>query len=196
MKLKYYMRGLGIGIVLTTLILTIANPKEKLTDREIIERAKILGMQEAGEVEDKSLSEVLGGGKPTVMPSESPAQPSVTPILTPTKAPKPTATPKPTKEPEVTPEPTLTPEPGQPKDDGTDKNDGVNQGELIAFTIEKGMSSGKVAALLEAKGLIKDADDFNQYIVKEGKASVIRIGTYTLPIGISYDEIITKLTTK
>lgn len=196
MKLKYYMRGLGIGIVLTTLILTIANPKEKLTDQEIMERAKALGMQDVGEVEDKSLSEVLGSGKPTVMPSVTPAQPSITPIITPTPSPEPTATPQPTKEPKASPKPTLALEPEQPKDNEQAKNDGVNQGELITFTVEPGMSSGKVAALLVKEGLIQDADDFNQYIVKEGKASVIRVGTYTLPIGVSYDEIVAKLTEK
>ena len=44
MKLKYYMRGLGLGILLTTLILAISNPKEKMTDREIMDRAGELGM--------------------------------------------------------------------------------------------------------------------------------------------------------
>lgn len=196
MKLKYYMRGLGIGIVLTTLILTIANPKDKLTDQEIIDRAKALGMQEASEIEDKSLSEVLGSGKPTVMPSEAPVQPTAMPTIAPTKTPEPTATPEPTKEPEITSKPIPTTKPEQSEDSEPTKNDGVNQGELITFTVKPGMSSGKVAALLVTKGLIKDADDFNQYIVKEGKASVIRVGTYTLPIGVSYDQIITKLTSE
>ena len=46
MKLKYYLRGLGIGIIVTTLILMIAGTgqKEELTDAQIIERAKELGM--------------------------------------------------------------------------------------------------------------------------------------------------------
>ena len=46
MKLKYYLRGLGIGIIVTTVILMISFPgkEEKLTDEEIIARAKQLGM--------------------------------------------------------------------------------------------------------------------------------------------------------
>lgn len=47
MKLKYYMRGLGIGIILTTVIMSIAvtqRPKEKMTEKEIIEAARELGM--------------------------------------------------------------------------------------------------------------------------------------------------------
>lgn len=48
MKLKYYLRGLGIGILLSTLIVSLANKKTvkiELTDDEIIERAEALGMK-------------------------------------------------------------------------------------------------------------------------------------------------------
>jgi cell division protein YceG involved in septum cleavage len=58
------------------------------------------------------------------------------------------------------------------------------------------MSSGQVALLLVEKGLIEDEDDFNKYIEASGKASVIRVGTYSLPKGSTYKEIVTKITTK
>ena len=44
MKLKYYLRGLGIGIILTTLILTISFSGKKVSDEEVIKRAEELGM--------------------------------------------------------------------------------------------------------------------------------------------------------
>ena len=46
MKFKYYLRGLGIGIILTTIILTISHSGRKLelTDEEIIQKAEALGM--------------------------------------------------------------------------------------------------------------------------------------------------------
>ncbi|MBE5882252.1 MAG: endolytic transglycosylase MltG [Lachnospiraceae bacterium] len=48
MKLRYYMRGLGIGILVTAILMsvTLDGKTEKLTDAEIIERAKALGMEE------------------------------------------------------------------------------------------------------------------------------------------------------
>lgn len=50
MKLKYYLRGLGIGIVVTTLILSVAlHNKGQMTDAEVIERAEELGMVQAYE---------------------------------------------------------------------------------------------------------------------------------------------------
>ncbi len=49
MNLKYYLRGLGIGILVTALIMNIAaGRKETLTNEEIKERAKALGMVEEG----------------------------------------------------------------------------------------------------------------------------------------------------
>ena len=47
MKLRYYMRGLGIGIFVTAVLmaLTIHGKTERLTDEQIIERAEALGME-------------------------------------------------------------------------------------------------------------------------------------------------------
>ena len=128
MKLKYYMRGLGIGIIFSIVVmsLTSANGKEKMTDSEIIHAAKALGMVEAVSSVD------LSGLKLTPKPEETAtlepthtitpdpvtsapdptisAQPSKTPD--PTNTPEPTATPDPTntKEPTAMPEPTNIPE--------------------------------------------------------------------------------------
>lgn len=186
------MRGLGIGIILTTLILTIANPKEKLTDAQIKERAKELGMVEEKNEEEKSLSEILENIKPTLKPSLAPTEePVLTSLPEPTVAPTPTS--EPTPEPNTTPKPTPTPAVEIPDNEN---RDGENDGELITFTVEPGMTSSNVADLLVEKGLIKDSTDFNQYIVGEGKASVIRIGTFTLPKGVSYEEIVARITSK
>lgn len=57
MKIRYYLRGLGIGIVVAALLMgfTKGGQKETLTDAEIVERAKSLGM-----VESSVLSADLG----------------------------------------------------------------------------------------------------------------------------------------
>lgn len=58
MKVKYYLLGLGIGILVTTLVLSFGEKKEKLSDDEIIARARELGMVMKDETEDK-LEEVI-----------------------------------------------------------------------------------------------------------------------------------------
>ena len=60
MKLKYYLRGLGVGIICTAIIMGIAlsgNKKETLTDAEIIERARLLGMVMEEETSDQEKPE-------------------------------------------------------------------------------------------------------------------------------------------
>lgn len=54
MELKYYLRGLGLGILVTAIIMSIAASKKRaMTDDEIIARAKQLGM-----IEDSVLTEI------------------------------------------------------------------------------------------------------------------------------------------
>lgn len=48
MKLKYYLRGLAVGVILTTIILSIANADNKpMTDAQVRQRALELGMVES-----------------------------------------------------------------------------------------------------------------------------------------------------
>jgi len=192
MKLKYYMRGLGIGIILTTLILTIGG--KKLSDQEIKERAVDLGMVMKDEA-DEDLEKVLesDGISPSlsIAPSESPTQEAtISPTTEPTVIPTPTVTPTLAVTPTVKPtsKPTATPTMKASKDTSS-KDD-------IAFSVKSGMSSGQVAKLLLEKGLIDDSEKFNRYIVKVRKASIIRVGEYTLPKGSNYDEIIAVITTR
>lgn len=187
MKLKYYMRGLGIGILLATLILSISNTKENLTDAEIIARAKKLGMVMEDEI-DNNLKEVIK--KPSIT-----EKPEVTPDIsaTPETSPAVSITPAITVTPIITPEPTITLAPDvteQPVVTDTP------QTKLVAFTIQKGMSSNKVSKLLQEIGLIEDAKDFNEYLIDENKVSVIQVGTYELPENSTYGDIVDAITKK
>ena len=90
MKLKYYLRGLGIGILVTAVIMgvTQGSRKETLSDREIRERAAALGMVEPG----NSLADLEA--------AETPAA---------TEIPEAIETPVATETPEVTARPTQKP---------------------------------------------------------------------------------------
>ncbi len=189
MKLKYYMRGLGIGIILTTLILTLGN--RTISDEEVVKRATALGMSFEDKEDDK-LNEMLGNEEvtspsltPTTNPISEPTptiglEPSPTVTIAPTKAPEPTVEPEPT----TAPKPTSAPDKGQGKK------------QTISFTIERGMDSKEVANVLVQVGLIQDANDFNKYIIKVGKASNIKAADFKIKENSSYDEIIKMITLK
>lgn len=213
MKLKYYLRGIGVGIILTAVVFCIANQKEKLSDEEIIRRAASLGMV-MKEDDDGSLDKLIGEIKPsTTAESITPAQ-AVKDEDSMVTEPAVTVTPDITAIPDVTVTPDMDTQPKEPED--TDENDEADklpqpeedkadeeqhklqeeeaQTEEISFTIERGMSSKTVARLLEEKGLIDDAENFNDYIIAQGKAAVIRTGSYSLPKGSSYREILNEIT--
>ena len=59
MKLKYYLRGIGIGIILTAIVMGFAlgGRKATMSDAEVIERAKALGMTEGGVLTSASSEE-------------------------------------------------------------------------------------------------------------------------------------------
>ena len=50
MNLKSYLSGLGLGIIVTALILSIAGGKKEMSDDEIMSRAQELGMTDTAEV--------------------------------------------------------------------------------------------------------------------------------------------------
>ena len=59
MRIKYYLRGIGCGIIFSVVIMSIAmgsKGKSQISDAEIIQRAKQLGMVEADDngKEDKN----------------------------------------------------------------------------------------------------------------------------------------------
>ena len=51
-----------------------------------------------------------------------------------------------------------------------------------------------VSEVLKEVGIIEDPEDFNRYIIGQGKDGVIRIGTFTLEEGASYQEIVDIIT--
>ena len=73
MNLKYYLRGLGVGILVTALIMSIAaKGKETLSNEEIKERAKALGMVEEGTLLENAQAALNTLGNPGMSDEEKP----------------------------------------------------------------------------------------------------------------------------
>lgn len=164
MKLKYFLRGLGMGIVFSAVFLMFMGgaKKEALTDEEIIMRASLLGMVKA---EDALTASTAPVATQTPVASEPP-EPSETPVST--ETPEPSESPSPS------------PEPEEPK--------------YVTLTIEGGMASPAVARALEAAGLVSSAVEFDRYLCDNGYASLISIGTCKIRIGADFEEIAKEIT--
>ena len=99
MKLKYYLRGLGIGIVVTALLMGVATKDNGvMSDEEIKARAAELGM-----VEQRTLADMRDNAAPT-------EEPVITDAPAITEAPVATEEPSVTEEPIETQEPAITDE--------------------------------------------------------------------------------------
>lgn len=191
MKLKYYLRGLGIGMAVTALILGISfsgrqgQEAQTLTDEQIRERASELGMMDSSEL---TLAALQNSAQP---------QPTMEPEVT--EEPKLTADPETTTEPEATAEPETTAELEM-----TTEPEATEEPELITapeqsqttITIKKGSDSGSVSRMFYEAGLVENAKAFDNYLCNNGYSRSINPGIYEIAPGTSEEEIAKIITGK
>ena len=185
MKLKYYLRGLGIGILVTAVIMGVTQEsrKETLSDREIRERAAALGMVEPG----NSLADLEAAETPaaTEIP-EAIETPVATEIPEAIETPAATETPEAAETPAATEAPAATPEvTARP----TQKPAEEEEGSSYTFEIQAGDSSYQVAYRLQQAGLVADARDFDNYLCSKGYDRKLKTGSYEIPETATEEEI-------
>lgn len=183
MKQKYYLRGIGVGILFATIILFTAysiSGQGKMTDEEVIARAEELGMIKSGSVLDNLTRPV------------STEESSDTSEADPSTAENGTSE-HPASD---TQEPDSTTEGGsgntQEPDTGTEAVDPDVR--MVTFTVVSGMNSWNVATILQDQGVIADAADFDSYLEANGYSSRISTGEYTIAVGSDYETIAKMLT--
>lgn len=200
MKLRYYLRGLGIGIFVTALILGITSePARPLTDAEIRAKALTLGMVDS---ESRTLSTAGNNTSPTgstVQPSATPGtaetskpEESIAPeeSLAPTESPVPeesaVPTVEPTYEPSASPEPQVT---ATPAATPPEPSSATSERETVTILIVRGDSSYTVSRRLEEAGLVESAKEFDAYLVNNGYSKTVRTGSYQIPLNATWEEI-------
>lgn len=183
MKLKYYLRGLGIGIIGTAIVMGIAlsgNKRETLSDEEIIERAEVLGMVMEGELGPNKKDpeqENPAGQEPGTAPEGQPNGEEVEGSQ------------------EDAGESGSTESDKEADSDLPDAGNVVQQpsggaGDMVELEIKEGEFSDVISKKLFQAGLIPDAEKFNAYMTQKGVDDSLRIGVHLIPMGSSADEII------
>ena len=221
MKLKYYLRGLGIGMAVTALILGISfsgrqgQEAQTLTDEQIRERASELGMVDSSELTLAALQnsaqpqitmepEVTEESKLTADP-ETTTEPEATAESETMTEPEATAEPEMTTKPEATAEPEMTTKPETTAEpEMTTKPEATKEPELITapeqsqttITIKKGSDSGSVSRVLYEAGLVENAKAFDNYLCNNGYSRSINPGIYEIAPGTSEEEIAKIITGK
>ena len=215
MKLKYYLRGLGIGMAVTALILGISfsgrqgQEAQTLTDEQIRERASELGMMDSSKL---TLAALQNSAQPQpTMEPEVTEEPKLTADPETTTEPEATAEPETTTELEATAEPETTAEPkatAEPETTAelemTTESEATEEPELITapeqsqttITIKKGSDSGSVSRMFYEAGLVENAKAFDNYLCNNGYSRSINPGIYEIAPGISEEEIAKIITGK
>ncbi len=215
MKLKYYLRGLGIGMAVTALILGISfsgrqgQEAQTLTDEQIRERASELGMVDSSEL---TLAALQNSAQPQTTrepevteESETMTEPEATAELETTTEPKATTEPETMTDPEATVEPETMTEPettAEPK--MTTEPEATEELELTTapeqsqttITIKKGSDSGSVSRMFYEAGLVENAKAFDNYLCNNGYSRSINPGIYEIAPGTSEEEIAKIITGK
>lgn len=169
MKLKYYLRGLGIGILVTAAILTIVyHTKGSMSDSQIMKRAAQLGMVMASTEEDTLFAQTTQVNT-TIEETGTISVEETTTVVETTEAVTEASTEKPTEAPTKA----LT-EPAAAE---------------AVLTISPGMYSESVSAELVRLGIITNQKEFNSYLVNNGYAERIQTGDFKIKADMSYDEI-------
>lgn len=173
MKLKYYLRGLGIGILVTAAILTIVyHTKGSMSDSQIKKRAAQLGMVMASTEEDTLFAQTTQADT-TIEETGTISVEETTTVVETTEAVTEAPTEKPTEAPTEAPTEKPT-EPAVAK---------------AVLTISPGMYSESVSAELVRLGIITNQKEFNSYLVNNGYAERIQTGDFKVKADMSYDEI-------
>lgn len=206
MKAKYIMRGFGLGVVITAVVMSAYT-------RSAVADARVSVLKEYGIGEEAKLVDIDGNDDNDAQGNADDDGPEVIPFdETPTAQ---------ENEPDVEDGAQIDtvsdgeadvgvviqgeaagdenpPEPGnviiiEPSDDG-EKNDEKNESaNTITVVIAKGDDSGTVARKLHSAGLVDSAAEFDAFLIQHGYDKRMNPGTKVINVDASWQEIADKL---
>ncbi|MBR4984074.1 MAG: hypothetical protein IKY94_16195 [Lachnospiraceae bacterium] len=195
MKLKYYLRGLGIGIVVTAIIMSFTGKPEELTNAEIKIRAAQLGMVEKNvlsdiQKENESSEEIMKENDVVEDVPEADNElnaENTQDVIENTEEMVSNAT-----EENENIEETISDTENQNQETGNSETD-VSVDEVvenyIIIQVENGNGSEVISQRVFEAGLVNSAKEYNKYLITNGYDRRLRTGNHEIPAGASEEEI-------
>lgn len=210
-KHKYFLRGFGTALIIAAAIFYIANDKSgniSLSDQDIMEKAKTLGMVEASNMQKQEVSdiEVIRLAKEQGMVFEKDVKDALEAKLRESLTHEIKKELEKSQESESTDaaktEEVASQDTKKDNVDGAKKEEEVNNTETseevtgeeqdgptqVELTISYGMSSQDVATLLYNHGVVDDIRQFDRYLMVHDYAHKIKTGTFTFNVNSTYKE--------
>ena len=188
MRLKYYLRGLGLGIIFTCLMFMLfSNKKADNTDQMDINQqlettTETLSNQTSGDDKNDTANDEAVSGSADVQ-NNTDAEDDVNAqnnADAQNTADNQTGASDTTDTSNQTDDSNITGETGA--DDVQD--------EYVTLVIEKGDIARDVAESLYEDGIIDDAESFRKYLGETGVSRTLHAGEYNIKVGSTYEEIV------
>ena len=205
MKIRYYLRGLGLGILITAVFFLLGdNSGKTMSDEMIKARAKELGMVESTVLADISESvqeteesistemaveEIVTETEETMIEESSEEVSEVIESTEVVSEEESTATEEESEE--------LTDEEETVKEvisEEENSEESVPTGQMISIVVNKGEGSDTVSQRLYEAGLIDDPYAYDRYLMQNGYDKRIGAGEHMVPMGADWQEIAKILT--
>lgn len=206
MKLKYYLRGIGIGVFITTMIFMISisihkndfnqeNIRQQETDAKTVAQAETETAQASQDAAGNTETKAAGAANTDTEAANKNKTGTGTDAAETDKAGTGTDAAKTDKAGTGTDTAKKT----GASEAGAAEKKGQSSGkteEKVRFEIGGGEYSDVTCRRLQEAGIIDDAETFNKYLIQKDYDNLILPGVYDIPKGADYDEIAALLTTK
>lgn len=188
MNRKYLLRGIGIGVIIGSLTMYVAFATSDKTGDASNGSSNQSSVTTELKAENETTEEKTTEKKTEEKTTEAKTtEEKTTEKKTEEKTTEAKTTEEKTTEEKTTEEPTT--EEKTTEEPATEQASGVK-----TITVSAGMGSEEVSALLKEAGLIKDDVEFNDWLISNGYADRISVGTFEIKVGSTNEEIARILT--
>ena len=203
MNVKSYLKGIGVGMIVASLILIIAGNMNKVSDEDVIARAKELGYVQSTSVSQEEVDNTSSNTEQKKIEDSdkvestenndantdnAKADDKATDVNTNNenaedKVYDANADSSTTETANTTNDTTVS--------DDSDKtaDNNATSSETVKVEIKSGMSSESAALAVKNAGLIESDTEFNKYLCSEGYDKRLRVGSFEIPKDADFETI-------
>lgn len=190
MKIRYYLRGLGLGIVFASIFFLVGGDSgQTMSDEMIKERAKELGM-----IESTVLADIESTEEKTLEEESSTEESLTEEILSvEEKTSEEESFQEEIQSEEITEEEESITEDAITEESSIEENaEGENSAEepqIVSIVVNRGEGSDTVSRRMYEAGLIEDAGVYDKYLMQNGYDRKIASGEHEIPMGADWEEM-------
>ncbi len=212
MKIRYYLRGLGLGILVTAIFFMVSGKNSQpMSDEMIKARAKELGMSESVVLSELSTEEETAEENTTEITTNEEAtteQVEEETTVTEETVTEETVSEEPVSE-ETEAEETSSEEAvsedsteetvvevasqssstQEAKPESETPENAASNTEPVTITVNRGEGSDTVSRRLQEAGLVADAHEYDKYLMANGYDKRIGAGEHVIPAGATWEDI-------